>query len=410
MNRSRVAVLVALAALFALPATAVAGHNLKMTLDHAGQPIQLEAPPSNAFTSGGPGAKWELLRTFPTGNPHTDVDFFTQGANTFVSAGTLGIGPNQGGQEIFQLTDGGKVAPKPVSSHGSASCLSNAADATGLQHDVEATPKGNAILNADVTSASREDTQLLLDATDAPGRCHDQGVFGVEGVPQGGLEIIDVTDIKNPVEIGFTSHIGEAHTVNVDPRRPHIAYASTSDSIGVNPAGVRNNETGSSLNLDGFEMVDLSSCMNFPAGTTVAGQARPLPATGLPLPLSVDRHGAGAHQQEQRLRLPRAGGLPGRQADVRRRQRADRHGHERCVRQPRHARQPARRQAARHAAAVHGAGQLVGAAVRHRREDRGLRGRARGDHHRPGRAGLEGPGLAVADRRALDRQRVPSGP
>ncbi len=272
MNRRRVAILVALAALFALPATAVAGHNLKMTLDHAGQPIQLEAPPSNAFTSGGPGAKWELLRTFPTGNPHTDVDFFTQGANTFVSAGTLGIGPNQGGQEIFQLTDGGKVAPKPVSSHGSASCLSNAADATGLQHDVEATPKGNAILNADVTSASREDTQLLLDATDAPGRCHDQGVFGAEGVPQGGLEIIDVTDIKNPVEIGFTSHIGEAHTVNVDPRRPHIAYASTSDSIGVNPAGARNNETGSSLNLDGFEMVDLSSCMNFPAGTTVAAK------------------------------------------------------------------------------------------------------------------------------------------
>ena len=59
--------------------------------------------------------------TFPTGNPHTDVDFFTQGANTFVSAGTLGIGPNKGGQEIFQLTEGGKVAPKPVSSHGSAS-------------------------------------------------------------------------------------------------------------------------------------------------------------------------------------------------------------------------------------------------------------------------------------------------
>ena len=54
MNRSRVAVLVALAALFALPATAVAGHNLSRTLDHAGQPIQLEAPPSNAFTSGGP--------------------------------------------------------------------------------------------------------------------------------------------------------------------------------------------------------------------------------------------------------------------------------------------------------------------------------------------------------------------
>lgn len=269
MNRSRAALIVVLATMLVVPATALAGHNLGMTLDHRGQPIQLEAPPVNAFTSGGAGAKWELIKTFPTGNPHTDVDFFTQGGNTYVSAGTLGIGPNQGGQEIFQLTSGGRVDPKPVSSHGSATCLSNPADATGLQHDVEATPKGDAILNADVLGAARTDTQLLLDATDAPGRCHDQGVFGVTGVPQGGLEIIDVTDVRNPVEIGFTSHIGEAHTVNVDPRRPHIAYASTSDSVSVNAAGVRANESGSSLNLDGFEMIDLSSCMNFPAGTSV---------------------------------------------------------------------------------------------------------------------------------------------
>ena len=35
---------------------------------------------------------------------------------------------------------------------------------------------------------------------------------------------------------------------------------------------MRNNESGSSLNLDGFEMIDLSSCMNFPAGTTVAAK------------------------------------------------------------------------------------------------------------------------------------------
>ena len=220
MNRSRTAVLTLVVIMLATPASAMAGHNLGRALDHAGAPIQLETPPAQAFTSGGPGAKWELLKTFATGNPHTDVDFFTQGGNTFVSAGTLGIGPNSGGQEIFQLTSGGSVAPKAVSSHGSASCLSNAADATGLQHDVEATPKGNAILNADVIGAARDDTQLLLDATDAPGRCHDQGAFGVAGVPQGGLEIIDVTNVNDPVEIGFTSHIGEAHTVNVDPRRP----------------------------------------------------------------------------------------------------------------------------------------------------------------------------------------------
>ena len=162
-----------------------------------------------------------------------------------------------------------------MAAHPSASCLSDPNSALGLQHDVEATPKGRAILNADVTAASRRDTQLLIDASDAPGRCHDQGAFGLVSAPQGGLEIIDVTDVGNPVAIGLTSHIGEAHTVNVDPRRPHIAYASTSDNVTVNEAGVRQNEVNDSSDendLDGFEVVDLSSCMNFPAGTTVAAK------------------------------------------------------------------------------------------------------------------------------------------
>lgn len=50
----------------------------------------------------------------------------------------------------------------------------------------------------------RADTELLLDATDAEGRCHDQGddPLGVSA-PRGGLEIIDVTDPSNPVEIGL---------------------------------------------------------------------------------------------------------------------------------------------------------------------------------------------------------------
>lgn len=185
------------------------------------------------FTSGGEGASWERITTFATGNPQTDLDFFTQNGNTSASVGTLGIGPNSGGQQIFQMTEGDRVDPSAVSSHPSASCISNPSDALGLQHDVEATPKGNAILNTDVTGAARGDTQLLLDATDAPGRCHDQGPLSL-GSPQGGLEIIDVTDIENPEVIGLTSHIGESHTVNVDPRRPHIAYSVTSDSVGVN--------------------------------------------------------------------------------------------------------------------------------------------------------------------------------
>jgi hypothetical protein len=156
--------------------------------------------------------------------------------------------------------------------HPSATCISNPEAALGLQHDAEAAPKGNVILNATNPHAVRTDAQLIIDATDAQGRCHDQGVLGLQQAPRGGLELVDVTDIANPVEIGLTSHIGEAHTVNVDPKRPHIAYASTSDSINVNEDGQRQNEVADSsdaYDLDGFEVVDFSSCMNFPAGTTV---------------------------------------------------------------------------------------------------------------------------------------------
>ena len=73
------------------------------------------------------------------------------------------------------------------------------------------------------------------------------------------------------MEIALTSHIGEAHTVNVDPRRPHIAYVVSSDSVGGRREGVRANETGTGRALDGFEIVDMRSCLEAPLGTMPAG-------------------------------------------------------------------------------------------------------------------------------------------
>ncbi|MBA2359265.1 MAG: hypothetical protein H0V84_12665 [Actinobacteria bacterium] len=266
---------------------ALAGAALLLTgsaaadLDHPAKPFVLGAPLGTGLNSGGTGASWQLIKTFPTGNPHTDLDFFTKGGEIYVSAGTLAVGPNAGGQTIFRLTQGGEVTAAGaqfVSSHPSASCVSDAAAALGLQHDVEATPKGNVLLNTTNPAADTRDAQLLLDATDNEGRCHDSRLFGLDPTdPQGGLEIIDITDVTRPVEIGLTSHIGEAHTVNVDPKRPHIAFSVTSDSVGVtcnadDSACTRANENPAStarFNLDGFELVDLSSCMNFPSLTTV---------------------------------------------------------------------------------------------------------------------------------------------
>ena len=259
----------AILGLLVLPST-VGAH----LLDHAPPTFNEPAPPSPAFLSGGEDADWELVATLPTGNPLTDIDFFTKGGNTYASAGTLGTGANGGGQTIMQLTEGADVKPRVVSSHPSATCVSDPVAALGLQHDVEATPKGGAILNTFNPSADQREAQLLIDATDDVGRCHDQGVAGLAQAPRGGLEIVDVTDPLAPKEIGLTSHTGEAHTVNIDPRRPHIAYAVTSDSINV-ADGKRQNEVDESsdeFDLDGFEVIDLSSCMNFPAGTTVAAK------------------------------------------------------------------------------------------------------------------------------------------
>jgi hypothetical protein len=278
---SRKLVLAAAAALMlAIPGTAFAGHGLKEAYlnayyDHPAPAFAPTVPASSTFVSGGPGARWDHIASIPTGNGHTDIDYFTQNGETFASVGTLAIGPNGGGQTIVQLTRNGQItptSPKFVAGHPSAECPSNPRNALGLQHDVEATPKGGTLLNATNRSAVQAQAQLLIDATDSRGRCHDSPGFGTETQPRGGLELIDITDVTKPKEIGLTSHTGESHTVNVDPKRPHIAYSVTSDSVSVDSTGKRANEnpaSGERFNLDGFEVVDMSSCMYFPKGRSI---------------------------------------------------------------------------------------------------------------------------------------------
>ncbi len=259
-------------------------------LDHAALQFSPPTEPASSNVRAGAGddnkgeADWELLATIPTGNPHSDLDFFTVGGDTYMSAGTLGVGPNTGGQNIFRLTEGGVVKPSYVSGHPSAACGSVFTGATALQHDVEATPKGAAFQQQPNLHIARGDAQLLIDSTDGSGRCHDNGTLGASGAQNGGLEIIDITDVTKPKELGLIAHTGHAHTVNVDPKRPHIAFDVTQDGVAVCPDGRRSNEVNcpssnptapaagsksTSTALDGFEMVDLSSCMNFPKGTTI---------------------------------------------------------------------------------------------------------------------------------------------
>ena len=271
--RTKLGGCIAVAGALGLVGTAVAHE-----LDHPAPSFSEPAPLSSSLNAGGENAEWELVATIPTGNPQTDLDFFTNNGITYATVGSLGIGPNSAGQNIIQLTnDAGEVDPAYVTGHPSGTCLSDPSAATGLQHDAEASPKGTSLPQFPNPYIVESDTQVVIDATDAYGRCHDQGTLGqIVDAPQGGLEIIDVTDPAAPKEIGLTSHIGEAHTVNVDPKRPHIAFVSSSDAVnliaeGEENAGERPNEQegNTSMAFDGIELVDFSSCLNFPEGATL---------------------------------------------------------------------------------------------------------------------------------------------
>src|SRR3712207_9488115 len=93
-----------LGALVAFCAAAVASAHEVALFDHPVPSRSATTPPSPVILAGGDGADWEMVATIPTGNPHSDLDFFTVKGDTYMSAGTLGVGPNAGGQNTFRLT------------------------------------------------------------------------------------------------------------------------------------------------------------------------------------------------------------------------------------------------------------------------------------------------------------------
>jgi hypothetical protein len=170
-------------------------------------------PPASAITRG--AGTWTFIKNFQA-NPGTDLKFFTKGKDIYASSGTLGQGEEAHvGQRIIRLTANGVVNPQWVADHGSANCLTeNPVGTTGLQHDAAVTGYKN--------------PKLLIDSTDATGRCHDG-----DG---GGLEFVDISGIANPSfeprEVHLTHHAGFSHTVTVDATRPWIVYNSSSDFSG----------------------------------------------------------------------------------------------------------------------------------------------------------------------------------
>jgi hypothetical protein len=171
------------------------------------------------------------ITNFPA-NPGSDMILFRKRVGStrelYASNGTLGGGDEQHvGQRIIRLTSNGgnTVDPTWISDHGSANCGGTSTGSTSLQHD--ATAAGmfrKTSIPTSIPGADTLDIQLILDATDGSGRCHDLG--------GGGLEIIDITNITQPRELHLTRHIGTTHTTTTDALRPWIVYSSNSSFSG----------------------------------------------------------------------------------------------------------------------------------------------------------------------------------
>ena len=185
----------------------------------------IEDPGTTELLTEGEG-RWRHIRNFPP-NPGTDIKFFRKKGRLFAVSGSLGQGDMSDfgftgvavGQRIIRLINKkGNIRPRWVADHGSAACEptpGTASSTTSLQHDQIVTPKRN--------------PRLLIDTTDAAGRCHDP-----DG---GGLEIVDISKIHKkkfkPREIHLTRHAGTSHTVTLDAKRPWIVYNNSSQSSGM---------------------------------------------------------------------------------------------------------------------------------------------------------------------------------
>jgi hypothetical protein len=215
------------ALLLTLVAGGIVAVGLPAGADHKAPPGPFSA---NTETGGHVGATfgtgtWAHLSNFPA-NPGSDFALFRKNRELYASSGTLGQGDAQHvGQRITQLTtnQGTVVNPTWVADHPSASCATSNPSATlSLQHDAAAAGAFRRTSRpTSIPGVAVLDTQLIIDTTDATGRCHDSG--------GGGLELIDISNLTQPKEIHLTRHSGTSHTVTVDATRPYIVYNSSSE-------------------------------------------------------------------------------------------------------------------------------------------------------------------------------------
>ncbi|HET6771241.1 MAG TPA: hypothetical protein VFH75_06355 [Actinomycetota bacterium] len=227
-----------------------------------------KAPPgphaANTETSGHVGqtfgtGTWTHISNFPA-NPGSDFALFRRNRELYASSGTLGQGDTQFvGQRITQLTtnQGTVVNPTWIADHASASCTLGSTGVTGLQHDAAAAGAFRTTSRpTSIPGVQALDTQLIIDTTDATGRCHDAA--------NGGLELVDITNVALPKEIHLTRHTGTSHTVTVDATRPYIVYNSNASF------GVIASATAPGSDQNWIDVLDVRPCLNLGNATLAA--------------------------------------------------------------------------------------------------------------------------------------------
>ena len=172
-------------------------------------------------------------------------------------------GANAAGQTIVSADERGRRRRAAyVFGHPSATCPGVATGVTGLQHDAEAAPKGDALLQWPNPYVDTSDTQIVVDATDATGRCHDQGTLAIADAQAGRARDRrrhrpDGTDrdrpdlARRPGAHGQRRPEAPAHRVRVElglrQLRPRRASARTT------------RRTRPPNSMDGIEVVDMST-------------------------------------------------------------------------------------------------------------------------------------------------------
>lgn len=234
--RPWIAALAVVMALVAAPRVAEANHAPTTIGAPAGLPGDV---PALRF------GEWRFLANLPAGPGPTgplgiDWGSFTRDGRRYVVFSSVTVGFT-----VVDVTE--PTRPVRVSDYASSfGCPTSSAESMPEQQR-PANPLGAWENDLDITP----DGRFVLLGTDelgfrASGRCHDPG--------GGGVEIVDLTDVRRPRTLHLTRDVGQAHSITVDPGNPGLAYTSTSDGN------------------DFIEIVDFRTCLG---GVAALAECRP---------------------------------------------------------------------------------------------------------------------------------------